>query len=82
MNDTLLHHIILNSAKEYQEFLAEPTIKRMKNISDQDEATPLHRALERKDKLLVEALLDMDGVQKNIPNKNGKTAIHLLATRG
>jgi len=78
-NDTPLHHIKLKNSNQYQELLALPIIKEMKNIRDYDEATPLHRALERRDKLLVEALLRIDGVDKSMPDKNGKNAMHLLA---
>ncbi|CAO2838918.1 unnamed protein product [Amaranthus hypochondriacus] len=80
--DSPLHHIELKSYRDYKDFLAIPLIQEMKNMVDFDGATPLHRALDRKDILFVEALLSGDGVLRNIKDKNGKTATHLLKKLG
>lgn len=80
--DSPLHHIELKSYRDYKDFLAIPLIQEMKNMVDFDGATPLHRALERKDILFVEALLSGDGILRNIKDKNGKTGTHLLKKLG
>ena len=43
-----------------------------------DGATPLHRAIRRKDINLTEALL-IDGADRTIKDKDGKTVLDLLA---
>jgi len=77
--DTPLHHIKLGSYEEYKEFLViDKLIKEQKNSQDMDGATPLHRAIRRKDINLTEALL-IDGADRTIKDKDGKTALDLLA---
>lgn len=78
-NDTPLHHIKLPSYKEYLNFLKIPIIAELKNTTDSEGATPLHIALKRKDMLLAKALLIDDGVERNVEDFHGKTAMHLLA---
>jgi len=51
----------------------------MKEICDDDNATPLHLALERKDILLAEALLTTYDLSVNKKDKNGRTTADLLA---
>ena len=52
----------------------------MKEICDDDNATPLHLALERKDILLAEALLTTyDDLDMSKEDKNDKTTADLLA---
>ncbi|KAK9689093.1 hypothetical protein RND81_09G034900 [Saponaria officinalis] len=77
-NDTPLHHIKLDKYKDYLNLLKIPSIRALKNITDHDGATPLHRALERKDMLLANMLLLGEGVERNITDHNGKTATDLL----
>ncbi|XP_074317932.1 protein ACCELERATED CELL DEATH 6-like [Silene latifolia] len=79
INDTPLHHIKLPTYKDYLNFLKIPSIKKLKNTIDSDGATPLHRALEREDIILAKILLQDDKVKRTIADKNGKTAMHLLA---
>lgn len=76
--DSPLHHIQLKSYWKYKEFLDIPLIQEMKNMPDFTGATPLHRALERRDIDLVEALLSIDGVFRNIKTKNRKSATEIL----
>ncbi|KAH9624209.1 hypothetical protein KSS87_019978 [Heliosperma pusillum] len=78
-NDTLLHHIKLPSYKDYQNLLKNPLIKELKNMTDHDGATALHRALERKDINFAKALLIDDDVQKTIEDYHGTTPMDLLA---
>ncbi|XP_074319421.1 uncharacterized protein LOC141656438 [Silene latifolia] len=79
LNDTPLHHIKLPTYKDYLNFLKIPSIAELKNTTDRDGATALHRALERKDMLLVKTLLLDDGVERTIADHNGATAMNLLA---
>ncbi|KAK9689098.1 hypothetical protein RND81_09G035100 [Saponaria officinalis] len=78
-NDTPLHHIELPTYKDYLDFLKKPSIGEVKNTTDHNGATPLHRALERKDMLLAKALLIDDGVDRDIADHNGVTVMELLA---
>ncbi|XP_074318285.1 uncharacterized protein LOC141655086 [Silene latifolia] len=79
-NDTPLHHVILVAThKDYFNFLKIPSIAELKNTTDHDGATPLHRALERKDMLLAKILLLDGGVERTIADHNGGTSMDLLA---
>ncbi|XP_074317933.1 protein ACCELERATED CELL DEATH 6-like [Silene latifolia] len=78
-NDTPLHHIKLHTFEEYHNFLEIPSIAELKNTIDDDGATALHRAIERKDMLLAKILLLDDGVERIIKNHSGTTAMDLLA---
>ncbi|KAK9689100.1 hypothetical protein RND81_09G035300 [Saponaria officinalis] len=78
-NDTPLHHIKLPTYKDYLNLLKIPSIGELKNATDHDGATPLHRALERKDMLLARILLLDDGVERMVSDHNGVTAMDLLA---
>lgn len=78
-NDTPLHHIKLRTYRDCLNFLKNPSIMELKNTIDKDGATPLHRALERKDLYLVKALLKDNDAERNIADYNGKTAMDLLA---
>ncbi|KAK9689091.1 hypothetical protein RND81_09G034800 [Saponaria officinalis] len=77
-NDTPLHHIKLTTYQEYRNLLQIPSIRELKNTTDQDGATPLHRALERKDMLLVKILLLDDGVERTTEDRNSTTPMDLL----
>ncbi|KAL2943871.1 Alpha-latrotoxin-Lhe1a [Bienertia sinuspersici] len=77
--DTPLHHIQLETCKEYSDFLMIPLIRGMKNMVDSDGATPLHRAIERKDMAFVESLFMTNWVFRDIKDNRGKTALDLLA---
>ena len=65
--------------RDYLDFLKFPSITELKNTTDKEGATPLHRALERKDKLLAKALLIDPEVERNIKDNTGKSAMDLLA---
>ncbi|KAK9689096.1 hypothetical protein RND81_09G035000 [Saponaria officinalis] len=78
-NDTPLHHIKLDTYEGYLTLLQDPSIRELKNMTDHDGTTPLHRALERKDMLLAKVLLLDDGVERFIADRNGRTAMDLLA---
>ncbi|XP_074319484.1 protein ACCELERATED CELL DEATH 6-like [Silene latifolia] len=78
-NDTPLHHIKLPTDKDYVNFLNTPSIAELKNTTDHEGATPLHRALERKDMLLAKVLLLDDEVERIIPDHYGRTSMDLLA---
>ncbi|KAH9611260.1 hypothetical protein KSS87_008933 [Heliosperma pusillum] len=78
-NDTPLHHIKLNEYKDYLNFLKNPSVTELKNMTDHDGATALHRALERKDIYFAKALLLDDEVQQNIPDYQDRTPMELLA---
>ncbi|KAH9623180.1 hypothetical protein KSS87_019292 [Heliosperma pusillum] len=78
-NDTPLHHVKLATYKDYLNFLKIPSIAELKNTTDHDGATPLHRALERKNMLLAKTLLLDDGVERTIADHNGRTSMDLLA---
>ncbi|XP_021718551.1 protein ACCELERATED CELL DEATH 6-like [Chenopodium quinoa] len=78
-NDTPLHHIKLPTYKDYMNFLKNPSIAEIKNTTDHGGATPLHRALERKDILLAKTLLNDNGVERNIEDYHDTTAMDLLA---
>ncbi|KAH9603196.1 hypothetical protein KSS87_021916 [Heliosperma pusillum] len=77
-NDTPLHHIKLPTYKDYLNFLKIPSIAELKNTTDRDGATALHRALERKDIFLAKTLLLDEGVERTIADHNGTTAMDLL----
>ncbi|KAK9689085.1 hypothetical protein RND81_09G034400 [Saponaria officinalis] len=79
VNDTPLHHIKLLTHQDYVNLLQISSIKELKNTTDHEGATPLHRALERKDMLLAKVLLLDDGVERTIADHNGRTALDLLA---
>lgn len=76
--DSPLHHIKLKGYKEYHEILAIPVIQEMVNLRDSYGRTPLHKALDRRDKVFVEVLLMTKGVEQNMKDKDKKTAIDLL----
>ncbi|KAH9626796.1 hypothetical protein KSS87_001955 [Heliosperma pusillum] len=78
-NDTPLHHVKLATYKDYVNFLKIRSVAELKNTTDHDGATPLHRALERKDMYFAKALLLDDEVQQTITDYNGRTPMHLLA---
>ncbi|XP_074317927.1 protein ACCELERATED CELL DEATH 6-like [Silene latifolia] len=78
-NDTPLHHIKLPTHREYLNFLKIPSIAELKNTTDYDGATPLHRAIDRRDKLLVKVLLLDKEVERIVPDINGRTSMDLLA---
>ncbi|CAO2818323.1 unnamed protein product [Amaranthus hypochondriacus] len=77
--DTPLHHIKLATYRDYLNFLKFPSITEIKNTTDKEGATPLHRALERRDKLLAKALLIDPEIERNIKDNTGKSAMDLLA---
>ncbi|XP_074319495.1 uncharacterized protein LOC141656485 [Silene latifolia] len=79
-SDTPLHHIKLPTINAYRSFLENSSIAELKNNIDIDGATPLHRALQRKDMNFAKALLLDDEVQRTIKDNNGKTPMNLLAT--
>ncbi|CAO2837803.1 unnamed protein product [Amaranthus hypochondriacus] len=78
-NDTPLHHIKFSTYTEYVEFLQIPTITNLKNLTDNEGKTPLHRALEREDIDLAQALLTDDQVDPYIKDRNGVTAMNILS---
>ncbi|XP_074314957.1 ankyrin repeat-containing protein NPR4-like [Silene latifolia] len=78
-SDTPLHHIKLPTFKDYRSFLKNSSIAELKNNTDHDGATALHRALERKDIHFAKALLLDDEVLRTIKDDNGRTAMDLLA---
>ncbi|XP_019105599.2 ankyrin repeat-containing protein NPR4 isoform X1 [Beta vulgaris subsp. vulgaris] len=78
-NDTPLHHIKLRTYRDYFNFLKIPSIAELKNTIDYEGATPLHRALERKDMNLARALLIDNGVERNMEDYHGATSMDLLA---
>ncbi|KAL2944328.1 hypothetical protein RDABS01_032675 [Bienertia sinuspersici] len=60
-----LHHIKLRNVMRYEEFLEIPYMKDLINVQDANGATPLHKAIENRNILLAEALLN-DQMCKNI----------------
>ncbi|XP_074317926.1 protein ACCELERATED CELL DEATH 6-like [Silene latifolia] len=78
-NDTPLHHAKLATYKDYINFLQIPSIAELKNTTDHDGATPLHRALQRQDINFAKALLIDDRVKRMIRNHAGTTSMDLLA---
>ena len=79
IDNDVLHHIKLQTYQDYLNFLKNPTISELKNyITESDGATPLHRALVRKEMHLAKVLLKDNEVERNIKNKSGKTAMDLL----
>ncbi|CAO2827228.1 unnamed protein product [Amaranthus hypochondriacus] len=79
IDNDVLHHIKLQTYQDYLNFLKNPTISELKNyITESDGATPLHRALDRKEMHLARVLLNDNEVERNIKNKSGKTAMDLL----
>ena len=74
-----LHHIRFRTYEECLKFLKKSSIAELKNSTDFEGATPLHRALERKDKHLAKALLIDDVVERNIADNHGTTALNLLS---
>ncbi|CAO2827230.1 unnamed protein product [Amaranthus hypochondriacus] len=79
IDNDVLHHIKLQTYQDYLNFLKNPTISELKNyITESDGATPLHRALARKEMHLAKVLLKDNEVERNIKNKSGKTAMDLL----
>ena len=51
----------------------------LKNATDSEGATPLHRAIERKDIVFVELLLGTHGIDWTIKDNTGETPMDLLA---
>ncbi|KAH9624213.1 hypothetical protein KSS87_019982 [Heliosperma pusillum] len=78
-NDTPLHHVKLATYKDYVNFLKIRSVAELKNTTDHDGTTPLHRALEREDIYFAKALLLDDEVQQTITDYNGRTAMDILA---
>ncbi|KAL2944756.1 Ankyrin repeat-containing protein ITN1 [Bienertia sinuspersici] len=62
----------------YEEFLKIPYMKDLINVPDFNGATPLHKAI-RKRNILAEALLNMDNIKYNVKDGKGITARGLLA---
>lgn len=60
------------------ELLKNATIAEILNTSNSNGATPLHRALERKDRPLAKALLTDVKVDRNTKDYNGITIMDLL----
>lgn len=79
--NTPLHHMRLQTREQYQTLLDIPLIGQLKNLRDSDDATPLHRAIERADIVFVELLLGAPDIDWDIKDKNGETAMNLLAKR-
>ncbi|XP_074281774.1 uncharacterized protein LOC141606518 [Silene latifolia] len=55
-----------------------PLFKALLNKRDKHGRTPLHHAIQRDDLELTKALLEIEGIDVSIKDKNGKTAIDLL----
>ncbi|XP_021771822.1 ankyrin-1-like [Chenopodium quinoa] len=64
--DTPLHHICLKCEKEYDEFFSIPEVETLKDKKDKDGATPLHRAIERKDEYLLKYYYVKDSMCKRL----------------
>ncbi|XP_057249915.1 uncharacterized protein LOC104907152 [Beta vulgaris subsp. vulgaris] len=79
--NTPLHHMRLQTREQYQTLLDIPLIGQLKNLRDSDDATPLHRAIERADIVFVELLLGAPDIDWDTKDKNGETAMNLLAKR-
>ncbi|XP_074319772.1 uncharacterized protein LOC141656684 isoform X2 [Silene latifolia] len=75
---TPLHHIRLLQYEEYKILLSQQVMQKLNNQLDSDDATPLHRAIERSDVGLTKALLETEGIRLDILDRNGKTVLELL----
>ena len=79
--DTPLHHIKLKSLEEYKALLrSDEFIEKQKNTQNKDGATPLHKAIERGDRELAQALLKADADYTTQDNHD-KTAMDLIAEK-
>ncbi|XP_074318960.1 protein ACCELERATED CELL DEATH 6-like [Silene latifolia] len=78
--DTLLHHVKLPTYEDYQYFLKIPSIAKLKNMTDDQGATPLHCALKRKDMQFAKALLSDNHVNRTVRDHfDETTSMDLLA---
>ncbi|KAL2944721.1 Ankyrin repeat-containing protein ITN1, partial [Bienertia sinuspersici] len=78
-HDSPLHHIKLRNLMRYEEFLEIPYMKDLINLQDANGATPLHKAIENRNILLAEALLNVDKIKYNIKDNENRTARDMLA---
>ncbi|KMT14926.1 hypothetical protein BVRB_3g064400 [Beta vulgaris subsp. vulgaris] len=82
VEDSPLHHINrLRSLKEYESFLNISDMKGLINLQDSEKNTPLHKAIEKHNIHLTEALLGLEKINYTIENKEGKTAMDMLAEK-
>ncbi|KAL2944724.1 Ankyrin repeat-containing protein ITN1 [Bienertia sinuspersici] len=78
-HDSPLHHIKLRNLMRYEEFLKLPYMNDLINLQDSNGATPLHKAIENRNILLAEALLNMDKIKYKIKDNESRTARIMLA---
>ncbi|KAL2924662.1 Protein ACCELERATED CELL DEATH 6, partial [Bienertia sinuspersici] len=64
--------------EEYPKFLTKEYFAELKNVTDSEGATPLHRALQWLNICLAKVLLSDNDVERTIKDKDGKTAMDLL----
>ncbi|KAL2924999.1 Acyl-CoA-binding domain-containing protein 2 [Bienertia sinuspersici] len=64
--------------KNTRSSLGKKYFAEVKNVTDSEGATPLHRALEKRNISLAKVLLSDIEVKRNIKDRNGQTAIDLL----
>ncbi|KAJ8448049.1 hypothetical protein Cgig2_028925 [Carnegiea gigantea] len=76
--DTPLHHVRFKDYNKYQQLLKCELIRELKNARDNQGNTPLHKAINNRNKDLTEILFSMGDIEWNIKNKDGKTAMDLL----
>ncbi|KMT14929.1 hypothetical protein BVRB_3g064420 [Beta vulgaris subsp. vulgaris] len=77
-----LHHINkLRSLKEYESFVTISDMKGLINLQDSEKNTPLHKAIEKQNIHLAEALLGLEKTNYTIKNKEGKSAMDMLADK-
>ncbi|KAJ8436212.1 hypothetical protein Cgig2_006899 [Carnegiea gigantea] len=77
--DTPLHHIRGGTYAQYKRLLRLKVIEEMKNTQDLNYETPLHKSVRSKDLPLTNALLTTNGIDLDLENNDGKTAMDLLA---
>ncbi|XP_021753387.1 uncharacterized protein LOC110718790 isoform X2 [Chenopodium quinoa] len=77
--DSPLHHIRLPNLTEYEKFIKISHMKDLINIQNDQDETPLHKAIRKGDIFLTETLLNMDKIIYDITDKTNVTAMDLLA---
>jgi len=77
--DTPLHHIRNGTYVQYKNLLELKVIEEMKNAQDVKYKTPLHKSIKRKDMPLTKALLTTNGIDLDLEDNKGVTAMDLLA---